>query len=194
MKKFEPHYRLVRYGAATKVEKASRQQRMSDFLPPFPPPLSSRLYSFAFSPFLGGGGLFLGVGEEKRPYGSKQKMANTSFSPKKQENNARTAPRPSAAPRRTRPRPRTRRRRSSSRGDKNPVMRIGGPGRVGALSLLLPMLLMMVGGGRHARERAVGRIPTREEKERGETPCTYPPTCFSNLSRGVRRDDNSAYP
>lgn len=27
MKKFEPHYRLVRYGAATKVEKASRQQR-----------------------------------------------------------------------------------------------------------------------------------------------------------------------
>ncbi|KAM0804415.1 37S ribosomal protein S24 [Usnea florida] len=30
MKKFEPHYRLVRYGAATKVEKASRQQRMYD--------------------------------------------------------------------------------------------------------------------------------------------------------------------
>ena len=28
MKKFEPHYRLVRYGQATKVEKASRQQRM----------------------------------------------------------------------------------------------------------------------------------------------------------------------
>lgn len=28
MKKFEPHYRLVRYGAATKIEKASRQQRM----------------------------------------------------------------------------------------------------------------------------------------------------------------------
>ncbi|KAL9132217.1 MAG: hypothetical protein Q9217_000021 [Psora testacea] len=27
MKKFEPHYRLVRYGAASKVEKASRQQR-----------------------------------------------------------------------------------------------------------------------------------------------------------------------
>ena len=27
MKKFEPHYRLVRYGAATKIEKASRQQR-----------------------------------------------------------------------------------------------------------------------------------------------------------------------
>lgn len=27
MKKFEPHYRLVRYGLATKVEKASRQQR-----------------------------------------------------------------------------------------------------------------------------------------------------------------------
>ena len=27
MKKFEPRYRLVRYGAATKVEKASRQQR-----------------------------------------------------------------------------------------------------------------------------------------------------------------------
>ncbi|KAL8965379.1 MAG: hypothetical protein Q9197_006542 [Variospora fuerteventurae] len=27
MKKFEPHYRLVRYGQATKVEKASRQQR-----------------------------------------------------------------------------------------------------------------------------------------------------------------------
>ena len=27
MKKFEPHYRLVRYGAAAKIEKASRQQR-----------------------------------------------------------------------------------------------------------------------------------------------------------------------
>ncbi|KAK3307820.1 ribosomal protein S24e-domain-containing protein [Chaetomium strumarium] len=27
MKKFEPHYRLVRVGLATKVEKASRQQR-----------------------------------------------------------------------------------------------------------------------------------------------------------------------
>jgi hypothetical protein len=31
LKKFEPHYRLVRIGAATKVEKASRQQRMSPF-------------------------------------------------------------------------------------------------------------------------------------------------------------------
>ncbi len=30
MKKFEPHYRLVRYGQATKVEKASRQQSMLD--------------------------------------------------------------------------------------------------------------------------------------------------------------------
>ena len=29
MKKFEPHYRLVRIGAATKIEKASRQQRTS---------------------------------------------------------------------------------------------------------------------------------------------------------------------
>lgn len=29
MKKFEPHYRLVRYGMATKIEKASRQQRTS---------------------------------------------------------------------------------------------------------------------------------------------------------------------
>lgn len=28
MKKFEPRYRLVRYGQATKIEKASRQQRM----------------------------------------------------------------------------------------------------------------------------------------------------------------------
>jgi ribosomal protein S24E len=28
MKKFEPHYRLVRIGAATKIEKPSRQQRM----------------------------------------------------------------------------------------------------------------------------------------------------------------------
>ena len=27
LKKFEPHYRLVRYGEATKIEKASRQQR-----------------------------------------------------------------------------------------------------------------------------------------------------------------------
>ena len=32
MKKFEPHYRLVRYGAAKKIEKASRQQRMHVFL------------------------------------------------------------------------------------------------------------------------------------------------------------------
>ena len=31
MKKFEPHYRLVRYGAATKIEKASRQQRTYKF-------------------------------------------------------------------------------------------------------------------------------------------------------------------
>lgn len=29
MKKFEPHYRLVRYGQATKIEKPSRQQRRS---------------------------------------------------------------------------------------------------------------------------------------------------------------------
>lgn len=29
LKKFEPHYRLVRIGAANKIEKASRQQRMS---------------------------------------------------------------------------------------------------------------------------------------------------------------------
>lgn len=28
LKKFEPHYRLVRIGAAAKIEKASRQQRM----------------------------------------------------------------------------------------------------------------------------------------------------------------------
>ena len=32
MKKFEPHYRLVRYGQATKIEKASRQQRTSSFV------------------------------------------------------------------------------------------------------------------------------------------------------------------
>lgn len=31
LKKFEPHHRLVRIGAASKIEKASRQQRM------FPP-------------------------------------------------------------------------------------------------------------------------------------------------------------
>lgn len=30
MKKFEPHYRLVRFGLATKIEKASRQQRTSN--------------------------------------------------------------------------------------------------------------------------------------------------------------------
>jgi ribosomal protein S24E len=30
MKKFEPHYRLVRVGLATKIERASRQQRMSN--------------------------------------------------------------------------------------------------------------------------------------------------------------------
>ena len=34
MKKFEPHYRLVRYGMATKIEKASRQQRTSSLSPP----------------------------------------------------------------------------------------------------------------------------------------------------------------
>lgn len=33
LKKFEPHYRKVRYGDATKIEKPSRQQRMS--LPSF---------------------------------------------------------------------------------------------------------------------------------------------------------------
>ena len=32
LKKFEPHYRLVRYGVATKVEKASRQQRTYNLL------------------------------------------------------------------------------------------------------------------------------------------------------------------
>ena len=32
MKKFEPRYRLVRYGQATKIEKASRQQRMYTLL------------------------------------------------------------------------------------------------------------------------------------------------------------------
>lgn len=33
MKKFEPHYRLVRYGQATKIEKASRQQSMYTPIP-----------------------------------------------------------------------------------------------------------------------------------------------------------------
>ena len=33
MKKFEPHYRLVRYGMASKIEKASRQQRTSTSTP-----------------------------------------------------------------------------------------------------------------------------------------------------------------
>jgi hypothetical protein len=32
LKKFEPHYRLVRIGAAAKIEKASRQQRTFFFL------------------------------------------------------------------------------------------------------------------------------------------------------------------
>jgi len=32
LKKFEPHYRLVRIGAAAKIEKASRQQRMFRYL------------------------------------------------------------------------------------------------------------------------------------------------------------------
>jgi small subunit ribosomal protein S24e len=32
LKKFEPHYRLVRVGFASKIEKASRQQRMSSFM------------------------------------------------------------------------------------------------------------------------------------------------------------------
>jgi small subunit ribosomal protein S24e len=33
MKKFEPHYRLVRYGQANKIEKASRQQRTYNHQP-----------------------------------------------------------------------------------------------------------------------------------------------------------------
>jgi ribosomal protein S24E len=33
LKKFEPHYRLVRIGAADKIEKASRQQRASPSIP-----------------------------------------------------------------------------------------------------------------------------------------------------------------
>ena len=36
MKKFEPHYRLVRVGLATKIEKASRQQRESSRMTPRP--------------------------------------------------------------------------------------------------------------------------------------------------------------
>ena len=32
LKKFEPHYRLVRYGVSKKIEKASRQQRMYNSL------------------------------------------------------------------------------------------------------------------------------------------------------------------
>ncbi len=35
LKKFEPHYRLVRYGIASKIEKPSRQQRTSN--PPIEP-------------------------------------------------------------------------------------------------------------------------------------------------------------
>jgi ribosomal protein S24E len=37
LKKFEPHYRLVRVGVATKVEKPSRQQRPSRTTPPISP-------------------------------------------------------------------------------------------------------------------------------------------------------------
>lgn len=32
MKKFEPRYRLIRYGQATKIERASRQQRMCNIV------------------------------------------------------------------------------------------------------------------------------------------------------------------
>ena len=39
MKKFEPRYRLVRYGMATKVEKASRQQRTLHALLHILPPI-----------------------------------------------------------------------------------------------------------------------------------------------------------
>lgn len=39
LKKFEPHYRLVRIGAAAKIEKASRQQRTFET----PPTSTSRL-------------------------------------------------------------------------------------------------------------------------------------------------------
>jgi small subunit ribosomal protein S24e len=43
LKKFEPAYRLVRIGAATKVEKPSRQQRtFPPFVEVFPSPLLPR--------------------------------------------------------------------------------------------------------------------------------------------------------
>jgi small subunit ribosomal protein S24e len=42
LKKFEPHYRLVRYGQATKIEKPSRQQRMLH------PPMARRTRSCCY--------------------------------------------------------------------------------------------------------------------------------------------------
>lgn len=47
LKKFEPHYRLVRYGVSTKVEKASRQQRMCSSFRSSPPPKVAILFSEA---------------------------------------------------------------------------------------------------------------------------------------------------
>ena len=46
MKKFEPHYRLVRIGAALKIEKPSRQQRMSSLI--ILPPSMRRIGQLAY--------------------------------------------------------------------------------------------------------------------------------------------------
>jgi small subunit ribosomal protein S24e len=80
LKKFEPHYRLVRIGAATKIEKASRQQR-----------------TFSLS---------LQFGQEFE--GTRALCADQKFDV--QESNARTERRSSGVLRRRRVQPRTRRR------------------------------------------------------------------------------------
>lgn len=48
LKKFEPHYRLVRIGAATKIEKASRQQRTFEPQPSSSPSRLDLAYIHAF--------------------------------------------------------------------------------------------------------------------------------------------------
>lgn len=88
MKKFEPHYRLVRVGLATKIERASRQQRTC-FLP------TMHIYAYE-----DGGGEFRVVANVG---------ADVLLFPPAQASSARTGRRPCGARRRSRVRSRRRR-------------------------------------------------------------------------------------
>lgn len=101
MKKFEPHYRLVRVGLATKIEKASRQQR--ECLP-CPDNEQPRLVGD-------------GIGSALGPIPYDKKHTSTDHITPKQASSARTARRPSAEPPRSRvPSPRRRNRRLARDG------------------------------------------------------------------------------